>query len=126
MQGVGTIPEYEPFIAMDRMMRPSMVTYHRGRQWGEKVKCRMKCFNKTLWSDSSKSAPYFTVHSVKCNWSAQFWADHNDVLTIHYAVYLAEVGCKKSAAANVESVFSGEGKFTAEAPSTGAELLSQL
>jgi len=45
---------------------------------------------------------------------------------IHYAVYLANVGCKKSAAANVESVFSGAGKFTAEALSTGAELLSRM
>jgi len=56
----------------------------------------------------------------------QFWADHKDVLPIHYAVYLAEVGCKKSAAANVESVFSGAGKFTAEASSTGSELLSRM
>ena len=55
---------------------------------------------------------------------APFWADHKAFLPIHYAVYLAEVGCKKSAAANVESIFSGAGKFTAEAPSTGAELLS--
>ena len=30
----------------------------------------------------------------------------------HYAVYLAEVGCKKAAAANVESVFSGAGTFS--------------
>jgi len=43
--------------------------------------------------------PYFTVHSVKYNWSAQFWADHKAVLPIHYAVYLPEVGCKKCAAA---------------------------
>jgi len=63
---------------------------------------------------------------VKCNWSAQFWADHKAVLPIHYAVYLAEVGCKNSAAVNVESVFSGAGKFTAEAPSTGAKLLSRM
>jgi len=56
----------------------------------------------------------------------QFWANHKAVLAIHYAVYLAEVGCKKSVAANVESVFSGAGKFTAEAPSTGAELLSRM
>jgi len=63
---------------------------------------------------------------VKCNWSAQFWADHKAVLPIHYAVYLAEVGCKKAVAVNVESVFSGAGKFTAEAPSTGAELLSRM
>jgi len=47
-------------------------------------------------------------------------------LPIHYAVNLAEVGCKKSAAANVESVFSGAGRFTADAPSTGAELLSRM
>ena len=39
---------------------------------------------------------------------------------------MAEVGCKKSAATNVESVFSGAGKFTAEAPSTGAELLTRM
>ena len=55
-----------------------------------------------------------------------YWANHKAVLPIHYAVYLAEVGCKKSAAADVESVFSGTGKFTAEAPSTGAELLSRM
>ena len=35
-------------------------------------------------------------------------------------------GCKKSAAANVESVSAGASKFTAEAPSTGAELLSRM
>jgi len=56
----------------------------------------------------------------------QFWADHKAVLPIHYAVYLAEIGCKKSAAVNIESVFSGAGKFTAEAPSTGSELLSRI
>jgi len=65
---------------------------------------------------------------VKCNWSAQFWADHKAVLPIHYAVDLAEVSCKEFAAANVESVLSGVGqaKLTAEAPSTGAELLSRM
>ena len=47
-------------------------------------------------------------------------------MPIHYAVYLAEVGCKKAAAANVESVFSGAGKFTSEAPSTGAKLLQRM
>ena len=39
---------------------------------------------------------------------------------------MAEVGCKKSAATNFESVFSGAGKFTAEVPWTGAELLSRM
>jgi len=53
-------------------------------------------------------------------------ADYKAVLPIHYAVYLAEVGCKESAAANVESVFSGAGKLMAEAPSTGAGLLSRM
>ena len=44
-----------------------------------------------------------------------FWAEYKLVLPIHYAAYLAEVGCKKAAAANVETVFSGSGKFTDEA-----------
>ena len=55
-----------------------------------------------------------------------FWADHKTILPTHYAVYLAEVGCKKAAAANVEFVFSGAGKFTSEAPSTGAKLLQRM
>ena len=46
-----------------------------------------------------------------------FWADHKETLPLHYSVYVAEVGCKKGAAANVESVFSGAGKFTEEAKS---------
>ena len=48
-----------------------------------------------------------------------FWADHKQVLPLHYAVYLAEVGCKRSAAANVETVFSGAGKFMEEASIAG-------
>ena len=55
-----------------------------------------------------------------------FWADHRTILPIHHAVYMAEVGCKKAAAANVESVFSGSGKFTKEAPATGPTLLSRV
>ena len=55
-----------------------------------------------------------------------FWADHKSILSIHYGVYVAEVGCKKAAAANVESVFSGAGKFTSEAKSTGPTLLSRI
>ena len=39
---------------------------------------------------------------------------------------MAEVGCKKAAAANVESVFSGAGKFTEEAKSAGHMLLSRM
>ena len=38
---------------------------------------------------------------------------------------MAEVGCKKGATANVESVFSGAGKFTEEAKSAGHTLLSR-
>ena len=47
-----------------------------------------------------------------------FWAEYKHVLPIHYHVYLAEVACKKAAAANVETVFSGTGKFMAEARRT--------
>ena len=56
----------------------------------------------------------------------EFWADHKAVLPLHYAVYLAEVGCKKAAAANVESVFSGAGKFASEAVRVGPTLLSRM
>ena len=55
-----------------------------------------------------------------------FWADHKETLPLHYSVYVAEVGCKKAAAANVESVFSGAGKFTEEAKSAGHVLLSRM
>ena len=55
-----------------------------------------------------------------------FWAANKTVLPLHYGVYVAEVACKKAAAANVETVFSGAGKFTDEAPSTGAALLSRI
>ena len=39
------------------------------------------------------------------------------MLPLHFAVYIAEVGCKKSAAANCETVFCAAGKFTEEAKS---------
>ena len=58
--------------------------------------------------------------------SSAFWADHKETLPLHYSVYVAEVGCKKAAAANVESVFSGAGKFTEEAKSAGHMLLSRM
>ena len=41
-------------------------------------------------------------------------------------VFRAEVGPKKAAAANVESVFSGAGKFTDEAKSAGPKLISRM
>ena len=52
--------------------------------------------------------------------------DHGRLHSGHYSVYVAEVGCKKAAAANVESVFSGAGKFTEEAKSAGHRLLSRM
>lgn len=55
----------------------------------------------------------------------KFWAEHKAALPLHYAVYLSEVGCKRAAAANVESVFSGAGKFTEEAKSVGPLLLQR-
>ena len=54
------------------------------------------------------------------------WLDNKFSLPLHYAVYIAEVGCKNVAAANVESVFSGAGKFTLEAKSTGPVYLRQI
>ena len=49
------------------------------------------------------------------------------MLPLHYAVYLvAEVGCKRSAAANVETVFSGAGKFMEEASSADHVLLRRM
>ena len=47
-------------------------------------------------------------------------------LPLHFGVYVAEVGCKRIAAANVESVFSGAGKFTEEAKSAGSTLLERI
>jgi len=53
-------------------------------------------------------------------------AAHKSIIPLHYAVYVAEVGCKKAAAAKVESVFSGAGKFTTEAKSLGPKLLERM
>jgi len=55
-----------------------------------------------------------------------FWAELKQALPLHFAVYLAEVGCKMAAAGNVESVFSGAGKFCEEAPSAGPTLLQRI
>ena len=57
-----------------------------------------------------------------------FWADEKKALPLHYRVYMAEVGPKKAAAANVETVFSGApaGKFAEEADSTGDVLLRRI
>ena len=55
-----------------------------------------------------------------------FWADHKASLPLHFGVYVAEVGCKKVASANVETVFSGAGKFTEEAKSVGSTLLRRV
>lgn len=54
-----------------------------------------------------------------------FWADHKAALPFHYGVYVAEVGCKMLAAANVETVFSGAGKYTEEAKSAGPQTLQR-
>ena len=50
-----------------------------------------------------ESHPYFegTAH-VNLR---RFWTEHKTSLPLHYAVYVAEVGCITSAAANVENVF---------------------
>ena len=71
-----------------------------------------------------KDHPYYQATS-RFNLQA-FWADHKSIVPLHYAVYLANVGCIKSASANVESVFSGAGKFSKTALSAGHQLLSRM
>ena len=46
--------------------------------------------------------------------------------SLHCAVYVSEVGCNKAASANVESVFSGAGKFTEEARTASPTLVSSM
>ena len=53
-------------------------------------------------------------------------AAHKSIIPLHYAVYVAEVGCNKAASANVESVFSGAGKFTGDAKSAGPILIKRM
>ena len=52
--------------------------------------------------------------------------DHKAALPLHYSAYLAEVGCKKSASANVESVFSGAGNFMEQLGTSGSTLLERM
>ena len=52
--------------------------------------------------------------------------DHKAALPLHYSAYLAEVGCKKSASANVESVFSGAGNFIEQGGTAGSTLLERM
>lgn len=48
------------------------------------------------------------------------------MLPIHFTVYVAEVGPNKAASANIETVFSGAGKFAEEAKTASEKLLSQM
>ena len=57
---------------------------------------------------------------------SSFWAAHKSALPLHFGVYVAEVGCKKAASSNVETVFSGAGKFTEEAKNTRPTLLRRM
>ena len=82
----------------------------------EQLRC--KILAKGLASEYFYGTNRFNLHV--------FWGDHKTILPIHYAAFLAEVGCKKAAAANVESSFSGAGKFSAEAKSVGGVLLTRM
>ena len=84
---------------------------------------RFKIISQTIVAAGEKHAYYQGMKRLNLR---QFWADHKTSLPLHFAVYMAEVGCKKSAAANVESVFSGAGKFTDEAKSAGHVLISRI
>ena len=55
-----------------------------------------------------------------------FWAEHKTLLPIHYRVYMAEVGPNRAASANVETVFSGAGRFSKEAEKASADLLRRI
>ena len=76
-----------------------------------------------MWTGDKSE--YFDTKGCRLNLRT-FWAAHKVVLPLHFSVYCAEVGCKKSAAANVESVFSGAGKFTDEAKSAGPTFISRI
>ena len=53
-----------------------------------------------------------------------FWAGQKSVLPVHYALWLAEVGCAKVSSANVETVFSGAGRISAKSRTLDPQLLS--
>ena len=55
-----------------------------------------------------------------------FWAEHKAILPIHNRVYMAEVGPNKATSANVETAFSGAGKFSKEAEQASAALLCRI
>ena len=54
-----------------------------------------------------------------------FWAStHQHALPIHYALWVAEVGCCKVASANIETVFSGAGRISKKSRKLSPTLLS--
>ena len=54
----------------------------------------------------------------------KFWAAQKHALPLHYAVWVAEVGCAKLASANVETVFSGAGRISNRSRTLAAQVLS--
>ena len=91
------------------------------------VKLEMERFGaislKTL--ATGKTSSYYHRGADRFNLRS-FWADHKAALPLHYSAYLAEVGCKKSASANVESVFSGAGNFMEQGGTSGSTLLERM
>jgi hypothetical protein len=55
---------------------------------------------------------------------SMFWAQQKNTLPVHYALWVAEVGCCKVASANVETVFSGAGKISNKSRTLDPQLLS--
>jgi hypothetical protein len=53
-----------------------------------------------------------------------FWAAQKHALPLHYAVWVAEVGCVKLASANIETVFSGAGRISNRARTLAPQVLS--
>ena len=54
----------------------------------------------------------------------KFWAAHKQLLLIHYALWVAEVGPAKVASTNIETVFSGAGRISGKSRTLSPSLLS--
>ena len=81
--------------------------------------------SRKILANPLKCAYYQNKEKDRFNLKA-FWADHKQLLPLHYSVFITEVGPCKAGAANIETVFSGVGKFTEEARSSGPVLLRQM
>ena len=85
-----------------------MARYYHCHEWAAYAACP--------WT-SPGSIPARSRYNERFNLFA-FWLDHRKVVPLHFCVYIADISCKKSSAANCEMVFSTAGKFAEEAKRT--------